>query len=97
MGPAKQSSKIGQCLRKDALLVAEARYVRVEVALAQLLPVHINEQRHMAILRWFPVQGMIECDMKRRRGHPLGAPDDMSDVHQLVVDDVGEVVGGKVV
>ena len=30
-------------------------------------------------------------------GYPLGAPEHVSDVHEVIVDHIGEVVGGKCV
>ena len=43
--------------------------------------------------RRLPAEELIEQDMLRRRGDELGAADDMGDAHQMVVDDVGKIVG----
>ena len=47
--------------------------------------------------RSWPSEGLIEQDVLRGRGDPLFGADDIGDEHEVVVDDVGEMVGGKAV
>ena len=35
--------------------------------------------------------------MLRRGGYPLFGPDDIGDLHEVIIDDVGEVIGRKAV
>ena len=44
-----------------------------------------------------PAEGLIEQDVLGRGGDPLLGADDVGDLHQVVVDDIGEVVGGEAV
>ena len=45
----------------------------------------------------FPAKGLIEQIILGSRGQILAAPDHMGDAHQVVVDDIGEVIGGQAV
>ena len=42
-----------------------------------------------------PAEGLIEQIVLGGGGEILRAPDHMGDAHQVVVDDVGEVIGGQ--
>ena len=44
-----------------------------------------------------PAEGLVEEDVLGRGGDPLLGADDVGDLHEVVVDDVGEVVGGEAV
>ena len=44
-----------------------------------------------------PAEGVVEQDVLGGGGDPLFGADDVGDVHEVVVDDVGEVVGGEAV
>ena len=44
-----------------------------------------------------PAEGFVEQDVLGGGGDPLFGADDVGDVHEVIVDDVGEVVGGKAV
>ena len=44
-----------------------------------------------------PAESLIEQHVERRAGQPFLATDDVGDLHQMVVDDVGEVIGGQFV
>ena len=44
-----------------------------------------------------PAEGLIEQDVLGGGGDPLFGADDVGDAHEMVVDDVGEVVGGEAV
>ena len=67
--------------------------VRVAVALGQLMLRIAHDRRHVDILRNLPAERLIEQVILRRRGQVLHAAHDVGDAHQVVVDDVGEVVG----
>ena len=72
----------------------------VAVAFAQFaLTVGFQQQRQVGKAGHgiFPAEGAVEQYMQRGRGQPLFAADDVRDEHQVVVDDVGQVVGGQVV
>ncbi|GBD05395.1 hypothetical protein HRbin20_00978 [bacterium HR20] len=43
---------------------------------------------------WFPPKCLVEQDVLGSRRQPLFAADDVGDAHQVVVDDVCQVVGG---
>ncbi len=44
-----------------------------------------------------PAESLVEKYVQRGTGQPLLTTDDMGDAHEVVVDDVGEVVGGQLV
>ena len=44
-----------------------------------------------------PAEGLVEQDVLGGGGDPLLGADDVGDLHEVVVDDVGEVVGGEAV
>ena len=47
--------------------------------------------------RQLPAEGAVEQNVLRRRGDPLLGADHVGDLHQVIVDDVGEMVGGEAV
>ena len=47
--------------------------------------------------RQLPAEGFVEEDVLGGGGDPLFGADDVGDLHEVVVDDVGEVVGGEAV
>src|SRR6266540_2465832 len=49
----------------------------------------------MAKDRRFPAEILVQLEMLRNRADPLFSPDHVSDLHQVVIDNVGEVVGRK--
>ena len=66
----------------------------VAVALAEFaVAVGFEQQRQVGELRSLPAKSLVEHDMERHRGQPFLATDDMADFHQMVIDDVGQVVG----
>ena len=44
-----------------------------------------------------PAEGLVQQVILGGGGQVLAAPDHMGDAHQVVVDDVGEVIGGQAV
>ncbi len=59
--------------------------------------VEVAEQRHVPEARELPAEGLVEQDVLGGGGDPLFGADDVGDAHEVVVDDVGEVVGGEAV
>ena len=47
--------------------------------------------------RLLPAERLVEQDVLRRRRDPLFGADDIGDAHEVIVDDVGQVVGGEAV
>ncbi len=47
--------------------------------------------------REIPAEGVVEEHMFRRRRNPLFGADHVGDLHEVVVDYVGEMVGGVAV
>ena len=66
-------------------------------ALGDLALVEIAQQRHVPEARQLPAEGLVEQDVFRGGGDPLLGADDVGDPHQVVVDDIGEVIGGEAV
>ena len=56
--------------------------------------VFIEEQGQMGEEWWSPLETLVQENMLGGGGQPLFATEDVSDVHLVVVDDVGEVVCG---
>ncbi len=72
----------------------------VAVALGELaLAVGLEQQRqvHEVGACVGPSEGLVEKHMERSRGEPLLAAYHVGDLHQMVVHDIGEVIGGQVV
>ena len=44
-----------------------------------------------------PAKGTVEHHMQRSRRQPLLTTDDMRDLHQMVINDIGKVIGGQLV
>ena len=51
----------------------------------------------MGVRRYRPAERPVHEQMLRRGGQPLLAADDRIDLHQVIVDDDGELVGGEAV
>lgn len=90
--PAEEGEPVVEGGGEDAP-VAVGGDVDVVVALAQLLAVLSAEEAGVGEGGRGPVEGVVEGDVLGRGDEPLGASDDVGDVHEVVVDDVGEVVG----
>ena len=72
----------------------------VAVALAQFsLAVGLEQQRQVGKTGHgvLPAKGTVEQHMQGSTGQPLFATDDMGDFHEMVVDDVGQMIGGQLV
>ncbi len=66
-------------------------------ALGDLGFVGVSEQGHVPEAGALPAEGLVEEDVLGGGGDPLFGADDVGDAHEVVVDDVGEVVGGEAV
>ena len=72
----------------------------VAVPLAELaLALRLQQQRQMGKTRHavFPAESTIKQDVQRRTGQPLLTTDDMGYFHQVVVDNVGKMIGRQLV
>ena len=45
--------------------------------------------------RILPAESLVEQHMKRRTGQPLLATDHMRDLHQVVIHDIRQMIGGQ--
>ena len=59
--------------------------------------VEVAQEGHVPEARDLPAEGFVEQDVLGGGGDPLFGADDVGDAHEVVVDDVGEVVGGEAV
>ena len=66
-------------------------------ALGDLGLVEIAQEWHVPEARQLPAEGLVEQDVLGRGGDPLLGADDVGDLHEVVVDDVGEMVSGEAV
>ena len=66
-------------------------------ALGDLALVDIAQERHVPEAREIPAEGLVEQHVLGGGGDPLFGADDVGDAHEVVIDDVGEVVGGEAV
>jgi hypothetical protein len=90
MLPAKEDQKVDYRLReKQVPQFPEAKAI---VALAQLPPMRVQEQADMRELRGGPSEGVVETRVLPCRNEPLISSDDVRDVHEMVVDYIGEMV-----
>ena len=70
----------------------------IAIALAQFpVAVGLQNQRQVGELRPFPAEGLVQQHVQGGTGQPLLAPHHVRDRHQVVVHDVGQVVGGHAV
>ena len=72
----------------------------VSVTLGELaVSVGLEQQRQVGKLGHGvrPSERAIEEHVERGRGQPFLTADDMTDLHQVVIDDVSQVVGGQVI
>ena len=83
---------LGQVAVADKILIA-----RVTVALGHLMLRVAHDRRAVDIGRDLPAEGFVEQVIFWRGGEIFAAADDVCNAHQVVVDDVGEVVGGQAV
>ena len=72
----------------------------VTVTLRQLsLAVRLQQQRQMC-KAWhcvLPAESFVKHDVQGSRRQPFLATDDVCNLHQVVIDDIGQMVGGQLV
>jgi len=93
---AEQAEEVEESLRQVAGLAVEVERDRV-LALGDFGLVGVAQERHVPEARDLPAEGFVEQDVFGRGTDPLLGADDVGDVHEVVVDDVSEVVGGEAV
>ena len=90
--PAEEGDEVHDCLGHEAL-IDEILEGGMTGTLAELLMVLIGDERAVHILRNLPAEGLIETIVLRARAQVLVAANDMGDAHQMIVDDIGEIIG----
>ena len=65
--------------------------------LGKLLAVLSHNHGQVAELRWLPAEGLVHQHVQRCGGNPLLGPHHVGNLHEVVVHDVGQVVGGEAV
>ena len=65
--------------------------------LGELLMILIRNQRTMHEFRGFPAEGIIESLVLRTGGKILISPNHMGNPHQMVVHDIGKIIGREAV
>ena len=94
--PAHKRQVVDQRLGQVALLDVVA-VIRVAIALGQLVLRVAHDGRQVDVLRDVPAEGLIEQVILRRGGEVFHTAHDVGDAHQVVVDDVREIVGGHAI
>ena len=92
-GPSQKSDEIDDRLRYKSLF-DQILIGGVAAALGQLVVILVCDQRAVDIFGNLPAEGLIEAVVLGRGGDVLISADDMGDAHEVVVDDIGEIVGG---
>lgn len=80
----------------DGVLEREARDLGL-IAFAHLAGIHIEDEGHVGVGRCAEGEGLLERDVPRRVVEVLLGAHDVGDAHGLIIDDDGEVVGGKAI
>ena len=94
--PAQQGHIVEDGLRQIALGL-QVLVGGVAVALGHLVLGVPHHRGAVHIGGHLPAEGVIQQVILRGGGQILAAPDHMGDAHQVVVDDVGEVIGRQTV
>ena len=91
--PAQKSHEVHNSLRKESLL-HQILVGGMTGTLAQLLVLLVGDQRAVYIHRNLPAESLINTVILRRGGKVFVSSYHMGDPHQMVVHNVGEVIGG---
>ena len=94
--PANQRQVIDQRLGEKALLNIIG-IIGIAVPLGKLVGGVAHDGGQVDIGRDLPAQRRVQVIVTGRGGKVLHAAHDMGDTHEVVVDDVGEVIGGHAV
>ena len=90
--PAEEGNEVHDGLGHEAL-IDQVLEGGMTGTLAELLVIFIRNQRTVHILRNLPAEGLIETIVLRARAQILVATNDVGDAHQMIVDDIGEIIG----
>jgi hypothetical protein len=63
------------------------------MAFAQWRPVRTKNKGVMSKRRGLTSQSLIDEDLSRRVGEMVFPSDDMGNMHQMVIDDTGKIIG----
>ena len=94
--PAQQRHIVEDGLGEIALRL-QILIGRITVALGHLVLGVPHHGGAVDIGRHVPAEGVVQKIVLGRGGQILAAPHHMGDAHEMIVDDVGEVVGGQTV
>ena len=94
--PADQGDVVEQRLL-EVTLFDEVAVVGVAVALGELAVLVLHDRGQVDVDRLLPAKGLVEQVVLGRGGEVLVAAQHVGDAHGVVVDDVGEVIGGHAV
>ena len=94
--PAEERHIVENGGRQEALRL-EVLVARVAVALGHFVLAVAHDGGAVDVGRDLPAERLVEQVVLRRGGKVLAAADHMGDAHEMIVDDVGEVVGRQAV
>ena len=89
--PAEEGQSVDQALWNVASL-AIVVYTHVPMALRELLSLLVQKERQVSEGRRVKLKHLVQQDVFWGRGKPLFTPDNVSDLHHVVINHVGEVV-----
>jgi len=78
-------------------LAAQGAQTEGVMPLGQAVPLVVGEQGAVEKGGWSPAEGAIEQQLPRGGKEEIGAADDFGDLHFMVIDHHGELVGGEIV
>ena len=93
MRPTHQRDEVVQRLW-EVSLVSVSLDVDVPIALTEFLLLLVLEKADVHPDRRFPAESLVELHVLGGGRHPFRGSDNVRDIHEVVVDDVGEVVCG---
>ena len=91
VAPPQQRGEVGEGFGEDFHLF-EGGDVCVEVSLAELVTVLVDEEADVGELWGRPTEGLVHGDVLGGAGHPFASSDNVRDLHEVVVHYVGEMV-----
>jgi hypothetical protein len=96
--PAHRAEEVEQRLGQDAdVAVVVDRHRLLALADLGLVLVGVAQERHVMEPRRLPAERPVQQDVLLGRRDPLLGADHVADLHQVIVDHVGEVVGRQAV
>lgn len=85
---------IQQSLRQDPGSL-EALDEYIPLPLGQFTTIFVHQKRQMSKGGWFPPKSLIHEEMFGGGDEPLRPPQNMADLHVMIIHYVSEVIGGK--